>query len=82
MAKDIGQPGVSIPKPKTENKKQEIENLKTKNTKKPESSAFADLNFKVSQEFNWEFKVWSANHQMSQKATLEEAFELLKKSYN
>lgn len=75
--KDLGQPTVSIGKPKPKNKK-----IETKNTKKAESSAFADLNFKVSQEFKWEFKTWAAQHQMSQKAALEAAFELLKEQYD
>lgn len=75
--KDLGQPTVSIGKPKPRDKK-----TKTKNTIKAESSAFADLNFKVSQEFKWEFKAWAANHQMSQKAALEAAFELLKEQYD
>lgn len=84
MAKDLGQNAVSIPKPKKkpEETTKKPEQNKSKNTKKPESSAFADLNFKVSQEFKWEFKTWAASHQMSQKAALEEAFELLKKSYD
>jgi hypothetical protein len=88
MAKDLGQSGVSIPKPKpkkiVKNEKAKEENpgtKNTKNTKNPESSAFADLNFKVSQEFKWEFKAWAANHQMSQKAALEVAFELIKEQY-
>jgi hypothetical protein len=79
MAKDIG---LSIPKPskkpKTKNEINKKENAKT--TSEPESNAFADLNFKVSQEFKWEFKAWATNHKMSQKAALEKAFELLKKS--
>jgi len=86
MAKDLGKPTVSIPKPikksEDENQKTEkTEKTKIRNTKKPESSAFADLNFKVSQEFKWEFKAWAANHQMSQKAALEVAFELIKEQY-
>jgi len=40
------------------------------------------LNFKVSSEFKWEFKTWAASHQMSQKAVLEAAFELIKKNYS
>lgn len=84
MAKDLGQASVSIPKPrkKPESKAQNNEKSKIKNTKKAESSAFADLNFKVSQEFKWEFKAWAANHQMSQKAALEAAFELLKDQHD
>lgn len=84
MAKDLGSPTISIPKPskKPESKIQKTEKKKTQNVKKPESSAFADLNFKVSQEFKWEFKAWAANHQMSQKAALEAAFELLKEQYD
>jgi len=74
MAKDIG---IEIEKPK-----QRKQNTKTKNIKKAESSAFSDLNFKVSSEFKWEFKTWAASHQMSQKAVLEAAFELIKKNYS
>lgn len=84
MAKDIGQSGISIPKPtkSKDTKKTNTPKSKTKNTKIAESSAFADLNFKVSNEFKWEFKSWAANHQMSQKAVLEAAFEVLKEQYD
>lgn len=83
MAKTLSENGISIPKPsknkKPASKKEVNTSLNTKN--KAESSAYADLNFKVSQEFKWEFKAWAASHQMSQKAALETAFDLLKKEH-
>ena len=74
MAKDLG---ISLPSsraPKGPGKK-------SGNTNVPESGTLAALNFKVTPEFKKEFKVWAITHQKTQRAMLEEAFELLKKQY-
>lgn len=49
------------------------------NTSKREAGEKVDLNFKVSPEFKREFRLWAASHDITQKETLERAFELLKK---
>jgi hypothetical protein len=51
------------------------------NTKKKESGATVDLNFKVNSEFKKEFKMWAAAHEITQKEVLETAFQLLKNSH-
>lgn len=65
---DIGQP----------KEKQKTANRSSLNTRKRESGALVDLNFKVSPEFKREFKLWAASHDMKQKEVLEEAFKALK----
>lgn len=54
---------------------------KAGNTKKKESGATVDLNFKVNSEFKKEFKLWAASHEITQKEVLETAFQLLKDSH-
>jgi hypothetical protein len=74
MAKslDLGSP--------TPGKKQQA-TKEAANTTKREAGALVDLNFKVSAEFRREFKLWAAAHDLSQKAALEKAFQLLKNSH-
>jgi hypothetical protein len=71
MAKSL-----SIGEPKTKTKPV----AKAVNTKKVESGKLVDLNFKVSAEFRREFKIWSVNHDMTQKQLLEAAFQQMKQS--
>lgn len=69
---------LSIGKPQ---KKEKTETIKqTQNTIKAEKGKAVDLNFKVEPEFKRDFKIYAANHDMSQKQVLEIAFKLLKES--
>lgn len=77
MAKKMG---IGAPPGKSD-QVQKVHDQQSVNTHKRESRAEVDLNFKVSAEFRREFKMWSAAHDMSQKAVLETAFDLLKKSH-
>lgn len=76
MAKKIDL-GITPPKPR----KKKQPGAKTRNTKVPESGTLAALNFRVAPEFKKEFKVWAVTHDKTQRAMLEEAFELLKQQY-
>ncbi len=51
------------------------------NTEQPESGSLVALNFKVTPEIKKEFKVWAASHGKTQRQVLEEAFDLLRESY-
>lgn len=73
MAKDLG---IGAPPTQKKNTKEPVS--KSTNTEKNESGALVDLNFKVSAEFKREFKMWAAAHDISQKKTLELAFDSLK----
>lgn len=77
MAKKMG---IGAP-PGKRDQAQTVHEQQTVNTQKRDSRAEVDLNFKVSAEFRREFKTWAAAHDMSQKAVLEAAFDLLKKSH-
>jgi len=74
MAKDLGISAPSVREKTGPGKK-------AGNTNVPESGTLSALNFKVTPEFKKEFKVWAITHQKTQRAMLEEAFELLKKQY-
>ncbi len=69
---------LSIGKPKNKEKTETIK--QTQNTIKAEKGKVVDLNFKVEPEFKRDFKIYAANHDMSQKQVLEIAFKLLKES--
>ena len=73
MAKDLG---IGAPPATNINTKKAVS--KSTNIEKNESGALVDLNFKVSAEFKREFKMWAASHDISQKRTLELAFDCLK----
>ena len=76
MAKNLG---IGLP-PREKGAKQVVKS-KASNTEKKESGGTVDLNFKVSAEFKREFKIWSANHDLTQKRTLELAFQSLKDNH-
>lgn len=77
MSKDLG-----IGKPPSKKAEEKKQKPVTRNLKKPESGALVDLNFKVSPEFRREFKTFCASNDMKQKEALEQAFDILKKSFS
>jgi len=76
MAKTLGLDIGAAPPSKTS---QKASKKASSNTSKKEGGKPVDLNFKVSPEFKREFKTWAVSHDLSQKETLEKAFDLLKK---
>jgi hypothetical protein len=76
MAKTLELDMGSAPEAKTA---QEAQKRVSTNTRKKEVGKPVDLNFKVTSEFRREFKTWAVTHDLSQKETLEKAFDLLRK---
>lgn len=48
------------------------------NLNKPESGSLVDLSFKVDPEFRRDFRLYAAEHELTQKEVLVRAFNLLK----